>query len=263
MIGAPPQTAYARLLAALGAAGCRVTGTGRTRAAQCPHHDDRHASLSITEGMSRVLVRCHAGCDTDDILADLGLARRDLFDEAGGLARGVWTPWRDHCPCAPIATYDYTAEDGRLLYQVVRGQHKEFAQRRPDASSGSGWRWSLGDVRRVLYRLPRILAAPPQYPIWVTEGERDVHALEGAGEYATCNPMGAGAWRDEYAEALAGRDVLIVADRDVPGRVHARRVLASVQSAARSTWVVEAATGKDAADHLAAGHTVTEVRWWG
>ena len=75
------STSFTRVLEALDRAGCRVEGVGRQRKAQCPHHADRDPSLSITDAASRVLLNCKAGCDTDDVLADLGLARRDLFNE--------------------------------------------------------------------------------------------------------------------------------------------------------------------------------------
>ena len=258
-----PGTAFERLTGVLEAAGLKVTGSGRQRRAQCPHHADRAPSLSITDAESRVLLNCKAGCETDDVLADLGLARRDLFNEPRSHRGGDdWTPWRDRCSCKPVARYPYIDEHGELLYEVVRGEHKEFSQRRPDRASRSGWRWSLGDARRVLYRLPDLLAAPDSACVFIAEGEKDVHALMAAGEVATCNQQGAGSWRPEYAEALAGRDVLIVADRDEPGRDHAWQVLSSVRPVARFAWIVQAAEGKDAADHLAAGHSVTElVRW--
>ena len=54
--------------------------------------------------------------------------------------------------------------------------------------------------------------------IYICEGEKDVEALERAGCAATCNAGGAGKWRPEYSEALAGANVIIVADRDEPGR---------------------------------------------
>jgi hypothetical protein len=50
--------------------------------AKCPAHDDRKPSLSINEGADgRALIKCHAGCSTDDVLAALGMTRRDLFQE--------------------------------------------------------------------------------------------------------------------------------------------------------------------------------------
>jgi hypothetical protein len=255
-------TAFARLVEAIERAGGRVEGTGRQRRARCPAHDDRNPSLSITAAAGRVLLRCHAGCRTDAVLAALGLARADLFDETARRRDGDadWLP-ADCCHKA-VARYPYVDEHGQLLYEVLRCAHKQFRQRRPDPRSRSGWRWHLDDTRRVLYHLPQLLAAPGGACVFVVEGEKDVHALEAAGEVATSPPMGAGKWRPEYAEPLAGRDVLIVADRDGPGREHARQVLGSVRPVARSAWVVQAAEGKDAADHLAAGHGILDFVWW-
>ena len=67
-------------------AGCdhRASSSDDSRwTAQCPAHDDRHPSLSITEAEDgRVLFNCFAGCDRRDVLAALGLDWPDLFVEA-------------------------------------------------------------------------------------------------------------------------------------------------------------------------------------
>lgn len=48
--------------------------------ARCPAHADRRPSLSIREGRDgRVLMRCHAGCETQAIVDTLGLRVHDLF----------------------------------------------------------------------------------------------------------------------------------------------------------------------------------------
>jgi hypothetical protein len=39
--------------------------------ARCPAHGDREPSLSIRAGDGRVLVRCHAGCDQEQVIAAL------------------------------------------------------------------------------------------------------------------------------------------------------------------------------------------------
>ena len=102
----------------------------------------------------------------------------------------------------------------------------------------------------------------------MTEGESDADALVAAGETATTTDAGAltgtGAkrWRPEWSEALRGQDVLVAADRDEPGRVHARHVAGSLEGVARFVWIVEAAEGKDVRDHLAAGLAVTDLVWW-
>jgi len=225
----------------------KASGDGWT--ARCPAHDDRHASLTVAVGEEgRVLVCCHAGdgCPVDRIVAALGLTEADLFERRNGNRRIT-------------ATYDYVCEAGELLYQVVRFEPKDFRQRRPDGRGG--WAWKLGDTRRVLYRLPIVLGAIKlDAPIYIAEGEKDVLALEDAGVAATCNPMGAGKWRNDFSETLRDADVVLVADRDEEGRKHAAAVARSLDGVARTVRTVEAAAGKDAADHLAAGLGVDDFQ---
>ena len=58
--------------------------------ARCPAHDDRKASLSVSETNDGiVLLKCHAGCDTDQIVEALGLTLRDLFPEQPDWATGL------------------------------------------------------------------------------------------------------------------------------------------------------------------------------
>ena len=158
---------------------------------------------------------CQAGCSTDDVLVALKLTAAELFppntDRWDGRAE-------------PVATYDYVDEIGHLLSQVVRMAPKGFWQRRPD--SNGGWVKNLGNTRRVLYRLPEVLAAVASTgrTVYVTEGEKDVEALVGAGEVADTRPGGAGKWRAEHAQALYGAGlVVVVADKDDAGRAHALR----------------------------------------
>lgn len=129
-----------------------------------------------------------------------------------------------------IASYDYRSESGELLYQVVRFEPKEFRQRRPDGKGG--WNWKLGDVRRVLYRLPKLLDREHRgQVVLIVEGERDVHTAEDLAQLATCNSGGAGKWNDEFSASLASHRVVIVPDADEPGRRHAAQVFASLQRA--------------------------------
>jgi hypothetical protein len=182
--------------------------------ARCPAHEDGTASLSISEGREGAVLHCHAGCSPEAIVAALGLAMTDLFAD----------PKENSARSEIIAAYDYTSEDGELLYQVVRfGPKKDFRQRRPDGRGG--WHWKLGDVRRVLYRLPEVLEAVSLgKPIYVAEGEKDVDAIRDAGGVATCNAGGAGKWKPAYNDALRGANVIVIADKDEPGREHARAV---------------------------------------
>lgn len=152
------------------------------------------------------------------------------------------------------ALYDYRDERGTLLFQVVRKHPKRFIQRRPD---GAGWLWQTNGVRRVLYRLPELLASDKAKTVYLVEGEKDADNLAKRGYVATTNPGGAGKWRfvaDDAKKALAGRSVVIVADADAPGRLHARDVAEALRSTVKSVRVVEVpAPQKDVTEFLEAG----------
>lgn len=223
----------------------------------CPAHEDASPSLSVNRGQKGVVLHCQAGCTTDEVVAALAMTKADLFDQP--LARpdsdGEWTPFGP-----AVAVYDYVDEQGALLFQVLRTADKQFPQRRPDPSKPKGWAWKLEDTRRVLYRLPRVLeAVAAKEPVFVVEGEKDVHSIEQQGEVATCNPGGSNKWRPEYAQALAGANVIVVADKDDAGRRHAKRVRASLTGVADSVTLVEAVEGKDVTDHLQAGYTLDQL----
>ena len=222
-----------------------VSRNGNRAEARCPCHDDRSPSLSVglrADGRGVVLT-CHAGCSNTDVAAAVGWEMPMLYDDH----------WQHRDRRVEVAAYTYTDEHGAPLFEVVRFHPKEFRQRR---SSGE---WGISGVRRVLYRLPKVITAVRAGAmVYVAEGEKDVHALERAGVVATCNPMGAGKWRGEYTESLRGASVVIVADADEAGRDHARAVARSLRGAALSVQVVAPAVGKDAHAHLAAGRSISD-----
>lgn len=225
--------------------------------ARCPAHDDGKASLSLSVGKEHpVVLHCHAGCDRDTILKEIGLTWDDLCKPRDQREqRAEWTP---RGPA--VAVYDYVDEDAKLLFQVLRTADKQFSQRRPDPSAPKGWRWNLADTRRVLYRLPKVIEGIRDgHVIFIVEGEKDVHALEGQHLVATCNPGGAGKWRAEYCETFRDADVTIVCDRDEVGHKHARQVRDMLTGIARSIRIMEPAVGKDAADHFGAGKTLMDL----
>ena len=59
--------------------GVRSVGIQKYQAL-CPAHDDHRPSLSIAVGRDgRILITCHAGCRTIDVLRSLDLCWNDLF----------------------------------------------------------------------------------------------------------------------------------------------------------------------------------------
>jgi hypothetical protein len=146
-----------------------------------------------------------------------------------------------------VATYDYTDENGKLLFQVCRFVPKSFRQRRPDAAGG--WTWNRDGVRRVLYQLPRVLSAET---IAIAEGEKDCDNLAKVGVTATCNPGGAGKWRGDYNRSLLGKDILLFPDSDEAGAAHLGQVAKSLHRIARSIRrVTLPARCKDVSEFLA------------
>ena len=159
-------------------------------------------------------------------------------------------------------TYTYTDEQFVPLYEVIRHYvdgKKKFSQRPAGGGKGRDGFGIMKGVRYVLYRLPEVIEAIKSGDtIYVVEGEKDADALAALGIPATCNPMGANDWKQAYTDTLKGGHVVVVADRDAPGRKHAHAVAASLARVAASVQVAEAAKGNDASDHLAAGFGVSE-----
>lgn len=178
--------------------------------ARCPAHEDHKPSLSVTEGEDgRALVHCHAGCEPEAVLAALHLEARDLFAEEkqAEADADTWTP-RGRA----VASYPYTDETGRLLFAVCRTAGKDFPAWRPDPTAKHGKAWNLTEVRRVPYRLARVIEeAGRGGVVYVVEGEKDAESLGAIGSVATCNPGGAGRWQAKYAEYLRGAHVIVEA----------------------------------------------------
>jgi hypothetical protein len=255
------RPAVERVLSALRAHDRRVEQRGADAyMAQCPAagHDDRTASLSVAQGDVGAVLCCQAGCGTPDVLSALGLGLVDLFDRP--------RQRRDRAPQRVIAEYKYTDEAGEVQFVKVRFEPKDFRVKRP---AGAGWTWGIGDRRRVLYRLPEVLAAVEAgRTVYLVEGEKDVDRLVGLGHCATCNFDGAAKvgvrpkWKPEYGDALMGADVVIIADRDEPGIAHTRAAAADLQAKAKSVVIRQAAIDRDHADvsdHLDAGFTLGQL----
>jgi hypothetical protein len=131
-----------------------------------------------------------------------------------------------------VAGYDYTDQNGTLLYQVLRLEPKSFRQRRPDGNTG--WIWHLGE-RRVVYRLPELLKYPDA-TVFLCEGEKDADRVASLGHCATT--VAGGKWTNECVQALAARDVSILQDNDEPGRKKALAAAQALHGSAKTIRIV-------------------------
>ncbi|MEE2058267.1 AAA family ATPase [Rhodococcus artemisiae] len=222
------RAAYDRLVDRLTDAGKLVRPRNNSQAvAQCPAHDDSNPSLSLTRIEGSVLVHCHAGCSTANVMDSLGLHHRDVFDDPAGTS--------------------YAYRDGRTVFRTYEDNgRKKFRQ-------------SGNTKGQDLYRVERLDEVATGTPVYVVEGEKDVHAVESVGGVAVCSAMGAGKAGQFDWSPLAGHTVVIVADDDEPGRKHALDVHKIVEPIAAGVVVATAREGKDAADHIAAGCGLDEL----
>jgi hypothetical protein len=91
----------------------------------------------------------------------------------------------------------------------------------------TGAHWALGKPKgpKIPYRLPELIAAPPDTAVHIAEGEKDAETLAALGMVATTNAEGAkkGSWAPELNQWFVGRKrVLIPEDNDDSGRKFAQ-----------------------------------------
>lgn len=228
------ELAIDRILAALPGS---VRPSGGGYSAQCPAHDDRNPSLSLRQNEGLAVVYCQRGCETEDVMAALGLTMRDLFDAPSGV------------------DYQYTNATGQPTRVVHRGPDKKFYQK--------------GDLKTSqLYHLPAVIeAVAAGRTIYLVEGEKDVHTIESLDHVGTTAPQGAPSFSKVDVSPLKGATVIAVVDRDepkpdgrpTPGMVWAGQVGTKLGGVAASVRFVEARAGKDVTDHVMNGHDLAEL----
>jgi DNA primase len=97
-------------------------------------------------------------------------------------------------------------------------------------------------VRIVPFKLPDLIEAiSTDKTVFIVEGEKDVLNLRAQGVPATCNPMGAGKWREDFNTIFRGADVVICGDNDEPGRDHVRKIAQSLHGIAGRLRVLDLA----------------------
>ena len=184
----------------------------------CPAHGDKNPSMHVSLGNDgRILIKCHAGCATEDVLAAIGLKMRDLMPDNGKGKKNIAKPKKRQSSCkstgadgsakgdteagsprpsfvAPkkprdrgrhVCYYEYQNEDGAIIYRIDRrifeDGSKTFMQQHPDPNSRYGWAYGCrsAGIAWVPFRLPRVIAAAKAGKnVLIVEGEKDVISVE-------------------------------------------------------------------------------------
>jgi hypothetical protein len=219
-VSSPTTTAHERLVDALRDHGSTVNESGDRATATCPAHDDGRASLSIGPRNDGKGVVLYCHADCD---------------------------YRDVLAALKFSPRDLFDDDGMRAAYSDRTVHR---------APGKKFRQSGNTKGNSLFHADKIGAA---HTVYVTEGEKDVLAAESVGAGAVCPAMGVGKAPKFDWSPLKGKHVNIVADRDEPGHKHAAEIAELLRGVAASVRIVEAAVGKDLADHIAAGKTLDEL----
>jgi len=202
--------------------------------ANCPAHDDKHASLSISINNERPLIYCHAGCTFQAIVDALQLESHAIGEKT------------------IEAIYDYYDEDWNLKYQIVRFYPKSFRHRRPDGQGG--WIWDRKGVTPLLYRLPQVIRAISNNEyIFIVEGEKDCDTLKKWDSIATTCSGGVKGWRPEFTDVFRKAKVVLLPDNDDAGYEYAIGIARLLYGWADSLKLIklDVPTGGDVTDFLA------------
>lgn len=233
----------------------RITkGTGMREAYQvrCPCHKDKENSLTISfSDNGKILMRCHAGCDTEDILAAVGLTMADICGEGSTKSlscfeRLAWYyankyKWTDENNkehegygegVKVVAEYPYYNEHGAYQYSKIRFEGgaipgKLIRYYTIDRKKDEATVCKQADIEKCLYRLPEFLKLKDHAEyVYIVEGEKDCETLRKLGSGFGCctTPGGAGDWRKEYAPFFKGLRVVILRDNDEPGAAAAEKI---------------------------------------
>ena len=172
------------------------------------------------------------------------------------------------------AIYTYTDAEGNELYARFRLRHstrttpKGKPEKHIRPMKRDGDRYVMGEPEfpdgKPLYHL-HVLAANPDAPVVVVEGENKVEALARLGMVATTSGSATSAAGTDWGP-LASRTVTIWADNDKTGRQYAEDVRRILLGLGASVVVIDAAAlglgeGEDAVEWLAAhpGATAADV----
>ncbi len=139
-------------------------------------------------------------------------------------------------------TWTYTNAAGGPVGFVVRWDGpngKKDVRPVSPCADGSGWIIGGMPTPRPLYGLPALLATKPGDRVYVCEGEKAADAARTVGLVATTSPHGCQSARMADWTPVAGRDVVILPDRDDAGEKYADDVARLATAAgAKSVRVV-------------------------
>lgn len=234
----------------------RLIGEGKYQC-KCPCHADQKASLTVTDAADRILLHCHAGCKTEDIVRCVDLSICDLFKHT---ERTVSLNYRysklmntvkksekekptdniqwynidslyeyySSNEFKPTAQYEYYDENS--VYQFTKLRLSNGKDKRMSYITRNNNKFCFKKLgNSTIYGLRELIKFKEENhigynPIYYVEGEKDVETMRSIGLVAV-TAGGVNDWKKEYARFFTGCDLVVIPDNDSPGKELARRVL--------------------------------------
>jgi hypothetical protein len=255
---------FADLLEDLGAEVSR-----RTRRASCAAHGgDNPEAFSYREEDGGVVWYCFTADHGGDVF--------DLVREAEGIGFPAAIVWLGDW--LGIPPDDTDRQPARTVVKTTRFEIRDEAgllkaiHVRKDFSNGEkSFIWerdgkpTLGDLKPAdlpLYGSETLTSAPPETPVYLTEGENAADALRAHGFLAVASVTGAkGTPRAMALSVLQHRNVILSPDHDGVGKAHMTRIGSALVGVAARIRLVELGRedGEDAADFFGRGGTAAEL----
>lgn len=242
--------------------GGRQSGTGWS--CRCPAHEDRRASLSVSEGDDgKLLAHCMAGCSFDAVLGAANLTH----GSGPNLDHGIGVKHASHSKTSPMGNTRKRKEHP-TAEAAIRAAEWGQQQSEPAAKLVEVYHYSeavkvarfTGKQFAPVHRLDSgrwVVGKPDRYPIYnaddladvgdsfvyFTEGEKDADRLKAEGLIGITIAGGAEAipknLRDADLAPLAGRHVVLLPDNDDSGRKCMDAVASILADVAASVRIVE------------------------
>ena len=225
--------------------------------ASCPcgsnhKNDDRSQSLSIGIGRdARILLKCHTGCEVEQICKAVNLEMKDLFqdqrNQSDGSPANAAIQYYKQKGLTFVDAYNYcygAFRDGMMKLRFKDGSGKKvFRWIRNHPDNPNSFKGGQGDCKHRLFVAGNI----DDDAIIITEGEKDartahnlLHMTGACSENgATTGKSSGGKWREEYNQQLKGKAVYIFCDNDEAGRNFARIEADEIGRVASAVYIID------------------------
>lgn len=210
---------------------------------------DKHKSFYFGVIDNHIVVKCHTGCTTQEILDSLHLTKADLYNKAAqdqDSKRRKYLEWyaaSNNLKLGAIYNYCYGRYNDTLhkVRFIDSSGNKTFRWMHDDNNTKSGFKMSRIGERRLYAR-----GIIDEDITILCEGEKDANSV-----YELMNMAAVSAedgaekgnienkWRKEYTRQLRNKTVYVLQDNDETGQAFAKKVCEALTGNATAVYLLD------------------------